>query len=83
MRLPGNCTKSRVAPVVDVAVASLQAARTIYAIGRSDSDYQGMALPQSGDIALGDGLTTVLVVSAVYGFVATGTCREVKAQLTR
>lgn len=82
-RLPGGCTRSRVAPALDVAIASLQAARTVYAISRSDSDYQGMALPRSGDIALGIGLTTAFAVSAIYGFVATGTCREVIAEIHR
>ena len=82
-RIPGGCTSSRVAPALDVIIASLQAGRTIYAFSKSDSDYRGMLLPRSGDIAFGIGLTTVFALSAIYGFVATGTCREVIRQIYR
>jgi hypothetical protein len=82
-RIPGGCTSSRAAPALDVIIASLQAGRTIYAFSKTDSDYSGIFLTRNSDIAFGIGLTTIFAVSALYGFVATGTCREVIRQIYR
>jgi hypothetical protein len=68
---------------VDAIIAGLQAARTGYAVSRTDSDYDGMFLSRGGDIGLGVGLTTAFALSAIYGFAATGTCRDVTAQAGR
>jgi len=72
-----GCTTNRWAPTVDVIVASLQVFRTLYALGLSDMDYQGMAINRSTDIGAGVLMTTLFATSAAYGFVTTGTCREV------
>ncbi len=71
------CTSNRTAPALDVVLSSLQAIRTVFALGLSDKDYQGMALTRDSDIALGLVFTTLFATSAVYGFTTTGTCREI------
>jgi len=71
-----RCTRNTTAPVIDTLVAGLEAIRTAYAFGLSESDYNGMPLTRSTDILVGASFVAVYGASAAYGFYATNKCRE-------
>jgi hypothetical protein len=71
-----SCTDTYTWPAVDTGLALLQVARTLYALTRSDADYQGAAIPRDADIAIGIGLTGLFGGSAGYGYSVVGACHR-------
>jgi hypothetical protein len=74
----GQCTSSQVAPVLDTIFTGLEATRVVYAASADDSVYADPKQPLSrgADIGLGLGFTALFLGSAIYGYVATGSCRK-------
>ena len=73
---PDQCTTSSGWPVFDVVLAGLEGARTVYAITRTDADYQGTSLSRPADIAFGSALLALTAVSAGVGFSRVNACNE-------
>lgn len=74
----GECTSSQVAPVLDTIFTGLEATRVVYAASADDSVYADPKQPLSrgADIGFGLGFTALFLGSAIYGYVATGSCRK-------
>jgi hypothetical protein len=75
---PIQCTSSRAAPIVDAALAALEAARTAVDLSVDESKYRGAPLGRNASAGFGIGLGTIFAASAVYGFVVTARCDAVK-----
>ena len=60
----------------DVVLALLEAARTGYAVTRTDADYQGSTLSRPSDIAIGASLMTLAAISAGVGFNRVSACND-------
>lgn len=75
-----KCTTSKVAPVLDTIFTGLEAARIVYAAAAPDSVYSDPKQPLSrgADIALGVGFAALFLGSAVYGYVNTAKCSELR-----
>jgi hypothetical protein len=73
---PSQCTTSQGWPAFDVVLSLLEAARTGYALSRSDADYQGSILSRPSDIAIGATLMTFAAVSAAVGFNRVSDCND-------
>jgi hypothetical protein len=73
---PGQCTSSKLAPVVDSIVTGLQVGRTAYAVAAPDSVYEDPDAPISRevDVGFGVGLSALFLGSAIYGFANTSKC---------
>lgn len=72
-----ECSTSKVAPVIDVALATTQVVGTAYALSRSD---YSAPISKEADVALGIGLTAAYAASAIHGFSATGECIDARAE---
>jgi hypothetical protein len=68
-----DCTSSRVAPGIDVALASIFALSAVAALSDPHETNQQLV----GTVAFAGGLTA----SAVYGMRLTGECRQAKSEL--
>lgn len=77
---PISCTSGRVAPILDSIAAVFQVVRTAIALGTHPNDYGDAPISRGADIGFGLGFTALFATSAVYGFVTTGECREIKAR---
>jgi hypothetical protein len=77
---PDQCTTSGGWPVLDVVLAGLEGARTVYAITRTDADYQGSSLSRPSDIAIGSALLALTAISAGVGFSRVNACNEAIAE---
>jgi hypothetical protein len=75
-----DCTTSRVAPVLDTIFGGLEAVRTGVALAASDANYQNTSINRSADIGLGLAFTGLFVGSAVYGYIETGRCDDIKTK---
>ncbi len=73
---PGECTTSQGWPAFDVVLAGLEGARTVYAVTRTDADYQGLSLSRSSDIAIGSALLALTAISAGVGFSRVSACND-------
>lgn len=73
---PGQCTTSQGWPAFDVVLAVLEAARTGYAVTRTDADYKGSTLSRPSDIGIGAALTALTAISAGVGFSRVSDCRD-------
>lgn len=71
-----QCTRSKLAPVLDALAGSAEVVRTGVAIAAEDSEYQDAPISRSTDIALGVGFTALFVGSAIYGAVNTSECSK-------
>lgn len=71
-----ECTKSKLAPILDTLFTGLEVVRTVYALDADDSVYASPDQPLSreSDVALGIGFTTLFLGSAIYGYWATARC---------
>jgi hypothetical protein len=74
-----RCTSSIAAPIADTALAGLQGVRTGLALASDESRYEGAVITRDTDIALGVSLTALHGVSAAYGYIVTGRCRQLRA----
>jgi hypothetical protein len=72
------CTSSRIAPVLDTAVAGFEIYRTAYAAGADDSAYQDFPISREDDIALGLTFMALFGASAIYGYVNTTRCSKLE-----
>jgi hypothetical protein len=75
---PPKCTSSVAAPVVDTAITTFQVVRVALAARAEDYQYQGMPFDRQADIGIGAGLIALFGASAVYGFITSDRCRDVK-----
>jgi hypothetical protein len=73
-----DCTTSQVAPILDSVFGGLEGVRIGIAAAASDSAYQNALISRDADIGLGIGFAALFVGSAVYGFVETGRCSDLK-----
>lgn len=80
---PVPCSGSVAPPLVDTAVAALQAARVVYAAQAKDYEYRDYPINRTADLSIGAGLLTVFTISAFYGFATTSECREAKRSHAR
>jgi hypothetical protein len=78
----GQCTSSKVLPVLDTVITGLQGVRTVYAATAPDSVYENPNVPLSreADVGIGLGLMALFAGSAVYGFVNTSHCAKLKSR---
>ncbi len=73
---PTECTTSQGWPAFDVILSLLEAARTGYAVTRTDADYQGSSLSRPSDIAIGATLMALTAISAGVGFNRVSECND-------
>jgi hypothetical protein len=66
----GQCTTNQAAPVVDMLITGVQAVRTVIAVNETDEDYRDALITRDFDAAFAG--------SAIYGFVTTSHCRELR-----
>jgi hypothetical protein len=74
----GQCTTNQAAPVVDMLITGVQAVRTVIAVNETDEDYRDALITRDFDVAIGAMLTAAFAGSAIYGFVTTSHCRELR-----
>ena len=70
----GSCTTSRVLPTVDTIIAAAQGANTVFLVASDRAGDQREAA-----IGLSASLVASFTASAIYGFVVTGKCRDLRA----
>ena len=75
-----SCTSSKAAPIVDTLVTGLEATRIALAVNAPDSTYQASDQPLSrgADIGLGLSFGALFLSSAIYGYVETTQCSQLK-----
>jgi hypothetical protein len=73
---PSECTTSQGWPAFDVILSLLEAARTGYAVTRTDADYKGSTLSRPSDIAIGATLMALTAISAGVGFNRVSECND-------
>ena len=78
-RTAGDCSTSKVPPVLDTIFTGLQVARTGLALAADERAYKGSPLSQEADIGIGLGLTALFLGSAIYGYSASSSCSDVKS----
>jgi hypothetical protein len=71
-----QCSTGQGLPTADVLFATLQGARTVYALAADDSAYANAALSREADVGLGLVFLASFISSAVYGFTEVNDCRE-------
>jgi hypothetical protein len=74
--VPGRCTSSPVAPVVDGVIGTFEVVRTSVALSSNESDYRGAAISRNADIGFGVGFATLFLASSIYGFYETNQCHR-------
>jgi len=72
--VPGRCTSSPAAPIVDAAIGTLEVVRTSIAVSNEESAYQGAPISRNADIGFGVGFATLFLASSIYGFYETSQC---------
>jgi hypothetical protein len=80
---PRECTSSRAAPIVDTLVGTYELVGAAVAAQSRDEDYEGEIRTRQSDLLFGATLGALFMSSAIYGFVHTADCSNVKSEKRR
>ena len=76
---PGNCTTSKVAPIVD-NILVFAPGPALYSYAQTE-DYKGTPVSRDGLVIADIALTVLLGVSSIYGYATVATCRQLRSQV--
>jgi hypothetical protein len=80
---PIKCTSSVAAPVVDTVLGAFEVVRTGFALSASDSTYTNYPISRSADIGFGMAFASLFAASAIYGYINTSRCDDLKENTPR
>jgi hypothetical protein len=80
---PIACTSSVAAPVVDTVIGAFEVIRTGFALSASDSAYTNYPISRGADIGFGMAFASLFAASAIYGYINTSRCADLKENTPR
>lgn len=75
-----QCSTSKVPPVLDTIFATGQVGRIVLAAAADERDYRKSPISKEADILLGVAFGSLFILSAIYGYDASSSCSDAKAQ---